>query len=514
MRALSFPLKAANIESPGAKTATFSVAFVNPKAGESEVTYVYPAAMVKEDGSLASLAEQDGTLETLQSKFDYARGTGDMTVSGTTATLPASVSLANQLAICALTIKDRKGTDDVSDDVDITGSITSLTVNDGTNAYTISRSAPAPAGPIYVAMNPVSTSLITFDASDGTNTYRKMVQSKTFQQNKIYPVTLSMYKFIDPPTGALPGVFSVGVNKWVYFSKGNLQYQANSTEPPYSPVWRFAEHQYDYLGESAGNTTVEEDRASQTGWIDLFGWGTSGYDHGSVTYQPWSIDPDFAHYYAYGDSNKSLFDSKEGGGMAGQADWGYNAISNGGNAENKWRTLTKDEWKWLLGPWYSNPGTNCRMSSEINMVPDARFVMATIGYVKGLVIFPDYYEGNLPNYTTDVVWFNYINRDDNNYNSYWSFDDWENDFSDNTMQKKGCVFLPVTQRRSLRNVEFEYRDMGYYWSSTSYSDPYGQAYCLRFGPGIEHEEAYNTLSVAEKRRYLGHAVRLVTPAAI
>lgn len=61
------------------------------------------------------------------------------------------------------------------------------------------------------------------------------------------------------PEGALDGLFSVGPNEWVLFSKGNLQNQASTGQ------WRFAEHQYDIVGE-----------ASQSGWSDLFGWDVKG----------------------------------------------------------------------------------------------------------------------------------------------------------------------------------------------------------------------------------------------
>ena len=44
--------------------------------------------------------------------------------------------------------------------------------------------------------------------------------------------------------GALNGVFSVSPTKKVVFSKGNLQYRASTN------TWRFAEHQYDIIGEA------------------------------------------------------------------------------------------------------------------------------------------------------------------------------------------------------------------------------------------------------------------------
>lgn len=44
--------------------------------------------------------------------------------------------------------------------------------------------------------------------------------------------------------GVIDALFSTSPTNQVYFSKGNLQYQA------VSHTWRFAENQYDYKGES------------------------------------------------------------------------------------------------------------------------------------------------------------------------------------------------------------------------------------------------------------------------
>lgn len=59
------------------------------------------------------------------------------------------------------------------------------------------------------------------------------------------------------PEEAINGLFSVGSNEWILFSKGNLQNQVSTGQ------WRFAEHQYDIIGEASRND----------GWVDLFGWG-------------------------------------------------------------------------------------------------------------------------------------------------------------------------------------------------------------------------------------------------
>ena len=78
-----------------------------------------------------------------------------------------------------------------------------------------------------------------------------------------------------PTEGCLTGLFSVGNGKTVRFSQGNLQYQASTD------TWRFAEHQYDCIGSTNTNVSL-----FYQGWVDLFGFGTSGYND----VKPWLID--------------------------------------------------------------------------------------------------------------------------------------------------------------------------------------------------------------------------------
>lgn len=106
----------------------------------------------------------------------------------------------------------------------------------------------------------------------------------------------------------------------MYFSKGNLKY-SNGT-------WSFHTNQYDMCFTSAGDVSANY---NASGTFDLFGFGTSGYNN--------------KYPYLTGKS-----DEYYQGDIAGtQYDWGYNAISNGGNTANSgWRTLTQSEWSYLL----------------------------------------------------------------------------------------------------------------------------------------------------------------------
>ena len=169
-KAASVLLSASSI-SDGGKTATVSVTMENP-AEDSQLRLIYPAIMTKTpiatDAAIndANTIDyyylqngQNGFLGKLGSDFDLA--VYDGTMDGDQ--LPTSITLTNKLAICAFTLKDDKGTPETSDDEDITSHITNLTVSDGTNAYTISRSVGV--GPLYVAMKPV-TAALTFTATD------------------------------------------------------------------------------------------------------------------------------------------------------------------------------------------------------------------------------------------------------------------------------------------------------------------------------------------------------------
>lgn len=182
VKVLSSALQEGDITNSG-KTAKITVTLTNPKAGS--VDYIYPASMANSDGTpnLSALCMQDGTLATLASTLDYAKGSGDMTESSGVFTLPG-IALKNQLTICKFKIKNGEG-------MEITGNITGLTVSDGTNTYTVSRSAAA--GPIYVAMQPVSSDkTISFVVNDASNSYFKNVTGKTLEANNQYPINVTM----------------------------------------------------------------------------------------------------------------------------------------------------------------------------------------------------------------------------------------------------------------------------------------------------------------------------------
>ena len=189
--AFSEKLTQSDISADG-KTATIYVLLEDP-ATDSQLRMIYPATMANIPMSTSASIDDAGTinLEALQSGqhgyegelSDYDLAVFDGTLTGYA--LPASVTLANKLAICAFTIKNADGTQD------ITTTITNLTISDGTYTYSISRSNLI--SPIYVAMMPVADANITMTATDNDGQhYAKSLTNITYAANNIYPLAMRM----------------------------------------------------------------------------------------------------------------------------------------------------------------------------------------------------------------------------------------------------------------------------------------------------------------------------------
>ena len=159
----------------GNKSASFTVTLDNPKAGT--IKYVYPAVMANDDGTMASISTQDGTLESLSKNLDYGFWSGDW--NGTA--LPEGKKLGNQLAICKFTVMGIGGND-------VTSSLSSFSVSDGTNTYNVTSSS---LSTIYLAMLPVNNANLDFTLV-GADVVKKKVTGKTLEAGNMYPITVSL----------------------------------------------------------------------------------------------------------------------------------------------------------------------------------------------------------------------------------------------------------------------------------------------------------------------------------
>jgi hypothetical protein len=194
-----------------------------------------------------------------------------------------------------------------------------------------------------------------------------------------------------------PRCFSVSETTQVFFSPGNLKYSSSLQK------YSFHANQYDYIG--AAN---RPDWPSYNGDIDLFGWGTGD--------DPMKRSSDAADYANY-------------------VEWGSKLDEAG------WRTLTFEEWNYLL-----------QKRPNANKLYGTCSIENSYGNDKhGMVILPDTWD-------CDTIPVKFTRE----YNQIkYSSELWKK------MEKAGAVFLPAAGN-IVPNLTGSIRDdqIGRYWSSS------------------------------------------------
>ena len=265
-------------------------------------------------------------------------------------------------------------------------------------------------------------------------------------------VGISWAQQLEPvaPEGALDGAFTVNANgDQIAFAQGNLQHQASTN------TWRFAANQYDLIGSD--NSNISD---SYTGWIDLFGWGTGSNPTLSST-----DDIDYSTF----------------------TDWGVNAISNGGNTADTWRTLTKDEWVYLLNTRTTTSGVRYAKAT----ITDVTYP-GTSTPVVGLIIVPNNWQTSY-HALTDANTANAAFNTNQITSAVWASD----------FESAGAVFLPAAGYRYGTDVYYV-GSYGRYWSATPFATM-GSAFRLFFNSDYLDPQNGNG-------RGNGQSVRLVTKA--
>ncbi|MGN0234930.1 MAG: hypothetical protein ACI4BD_01245 [Paludibacteraceae bacterium] len=214
------------------------------------------------------------------------------------------------------------------------------------------------------------------------------------------------------PNAPLPGVFSVSADKQVRFSKGNLQYTITTG------TWAFAEKQYERL------FIADSENCKTFGKTDLPGWSTTGA-------AKWGI-------------SNSLEEADYKGDFV---DWGQ-SIGDG----TTWRTLTKEEWEYLLDG----------RTNAANLKGVARIQINDTVYVNGLILLPD------DSIDTDIA-FNcgFEPNSGSRIKAYATHQTFTTEQWDR-LEEAGAVFLPTTGWRSWHNGEriIDYADeCGHYWAA-------------------------------------------------
>lgn len=180
------------------KTARFSVTFPggeNQPKPNGKIRIVYPPEMAKnityesnipldDDNSTLSLGTlnkdlpQGGTLSFVSSK-DLCTFDGYFVSVNDQPTFPSSITLTNRLAMCEFKV--------FRGEENITSSITKMTLVNGSNTYTIERTAST--NPIYIAMLPVENGSFDIIVNES---YYKQVSGKTLAAGKMYPINLRL----------------------------------------------------------------------------------------------------------------------------------------------------------------------------------------------------------------------------------------------------------------------------------------------------------------------------------
>ena len=238
----------------------------------------------------------------------------------------------------------------------------------------------------------------------------------------------------EPETPESTFMFSVAENKTVTFSPGNLQYH------PANDEWRFAPSQLDYIGED--NANISE---TYNGWIDVFSWGTGD--------NPLKIYREIVDYATF-------------------VDWGVNKI--GSYAPNTWRTLTSDEWEYIINGRYN--------AKELKGV-------AQVNGVNGLILLPDGW--TCPD---DVSFKSGVAEESESFADYQSFSasQWSK------LEASGAVFFPASgfhKGSEMMNLQ----QMCCYWVANAIDEEFSfTLLCQSYW-----------LNVEKGPKYLRQSVRLV-----
>gem|GEM_PF-1255494 len=362
--------------------------------------------------------------------------------------------------------------------------------SNGSNTGGAAADGTQSAGPFYVvvpANNYDNLKVEVYIYESGNDNHRRVVKrysasapvpagststtvSTNVASNMIYHIAMTGTPGTVQPSypGLGTGEFSVSSTKKVRFSQGNLQYK--------NGVWRFATDELESFRNASNHNLVTTNRDQN--WIDLFGFGTSG--QGSPSTNPTTYT-NAADYYP--DENLT---------GVNRYDWGVNEICNGGNQPDKWRTLTRTEWQYLLGI-IDNPNRNNKnRRAVINCGND---IDGNVILVPGLIIAPDgsSVASNWDASTTNGTALQITKE------TYVS-----------TYQRAGCVFLPITgyyaYNYNNQNIVWYNGDgnEGWYWTSTYESNkPWAaKVVCSTNGGGVQF--AGQGVEV-----YRGCAVRLV-----
>ena len=231
-------------------------------------------------------------------------------------------------------------------------------------------------------------------------------------------VTAQYVEIQVPEVRTLKGAFSVAQDKKVAFAQGNLRYNADDN------AWALSNNQFDMRGKL--NTQASSE---YNGWIDLFGFATSGSLEAGM---PWETSKNVADYSVAPGIARTI---------AG-TDYDWLAVNELLNAGDKtWRLMSKAEWEYLL-----------------NTRPNAANLrgQAVVNNVQGYILLPD--EWQCPSTVEFVA------NPNNLTTNVFSLAEWEQ------LENAGAVFLPATGYRYGREIMAQGIGRAYYWTGDFTTD--------------------------------------------
>lgn len=430
------------------------VSFSGSKASESDVLsyalYPYSAAATCTSAGVVRTViptEQDGTIASVIS-VAANDGSGNFAFSNVTSIVKMHINASDNIRYVRIEFATEvAGEIEIAADGSVSGataktvSLSSTTALDGDYYFTV---APVAAGKI----------ILYFRNLAGDTAIKRATLSKACSANTVK--NLGTVCGLDFIVGGLPGLFSTQANTQYVFSKGNLRYQASTGS------FAFADKQYTVLGPNVAGNNVGDaaTRQTQSKWIDLFCWGTSGYDYGATKYQPWSLWGADGAQCGKGTVN-----------LSGNMDWGYNPIVNGGNTENYgWTTPSVGNLNYLKG---TVSGRTSRL-----------FTKGTVAGVKGLFFIPDVW--TCPASVTPPASYNNATSSAAWSANDWTADDWK------ILEDSGLVFIPCGGWIGTGGAKNGESTQIKLWSSTQSAST--KAYMMTYANGEFYSNAEGTRS--------------------
>lgn len=387
---------------------------------------------------------------------------------------------------------------------------------------------------IEIAHNPNNDTIQTITLSNVPR--NRMIRYRAFAKaNNTY--TYGEYDSIYIPAGG----FSIGMNRQVQIAPGNLQFQS------FTNTWRFAEHQYDYIGDAPGNNTVvrqclatvsksyygEYPVVSINGCLPAWITGESCdnhsievFTHPTVWDESGLISIDFAidsvkrykcrvctdsirnccssdwiDLFAYGATGYNgynpgtLNQAEVPGDIDGtHYDWGVHCNIQNATPSSGWRTPTAAEWDTII---------HRRGLSGL----------AIVNGIKGVVLLPDDWHNDSITFYSDTNSYTFY-WDSTRYNAWWNYA-WviHNEYTLSQwdeMELNGAIFLPAAGELSIYNdsiyfvdIDFPFKTIGGYWASKRPRVDYNGPYIMGIQCGIDVSHFTNPSFVRDSHHRCG-----------